>query len=245
LASSVHRASARCNPQQHGRFARSNPLTMNVYFMCTYYSQWAHNNLAPRTQDQWCSFKFCRAVKNKGINGTLTVPLATGHEVINATNVARARWIFGLFIKHKLNDLSLPSPVLIPVPSKDGLIGADTFRSLEMVHEATSPHGTWPIATVIRFSERLTPAYAGGLRGREALKPYLRVVAAPPPGSIILVDDIVTTGGSLLACYDVLAEVGRAPFAAIVCGNTVSDSLLSAFGNHYKTIDTTLQLVNC
>ena len=47
---------------------------MIVYFMCIYYPQWAHKNLAERTQDQWDAFKFCRAVKSKNINGTMCFP---------------------------------------------------------------------------------------------------------------------------------------------------------------------------
>jgi phosphoribosylpyrophosphate synthetase len=72
----------------------------------------------------------------------------------------------------------------------------------------------------------------------DALRPYLRMVDKAPPGVLILVDDIITTGGSLMAAYNVLSEGGAAPAYAIVCGHTVSDSLLSAFGPHTKTVDT-------
>jgi hypothetical protein len=216
---------------------------MIVYYMCTYYSQWAHEHIAPRSQDQWYSFKFCRAVKNRRINGTLTFPWQAGPEIIGVQNVGRARWIFGVFIKYTLERLNLQSPVIIPVPSKDGLIGAPSFRSLEMITEATAEHGNWTIAPVLRFSQALVAANAGGPRGREALRPYLRVSSAPPSGELILVDDIITSGGSLLASYDALAGVGRPPVAAIVCGHTVSDALLSAFGSHEKNIDTSPQRI--
>jgi hypothetical protein len=217
---------------------------MNVHFMCTYYSQWAHNNLAPRSQSQWHSFKFCRAVKSKRINGTLIVPWRQAPEVINTDNVARARWIFGLFIKRTLTTLGLASPVLVPVPSKDGLLGAQTFRSLEMVQESIADHGRWPVAPAVRFTQALTPANAGGPRGREALLPYLSAAGRLPDGSIVLVDDIITTGGSLLACHDALAALDLPPVVAIVCGHTVSDSLLSAFGKHTKSIDTSPQVID-
>jgi hypothetical protein len=216
---------------------------MIVHFMSTYYSQWAHHNIAPRSQDQWYAFKFCRAVKNKRINGTLTFPWRSGPEIINAQTVGRARWIFGLFIKYALGNLKLRAPVLVPIPSKDGLVGASSFRSLEMIREAVAAHGNWPVAPVLRFSEVLKPASSGGPRGREALRPYLRVSDAPPPGELILVDDIITSGGSLLASHDVLAAIGRPPTAAIVCGHTVSDTLLSAFGAHQKSIDTSPQTI--
>lgn len=217
---------------------------MKVFFMCTYYSQWAHENIAERSQDQWHSFKFCRAVKSKRINGTLTVPWDTGPETISTNNVHRARSIFGMFIRFTLNSLNLQSPVLVPVPSKDGLLDAETFRSLEMVEEAIVGEGNWPIAPVLRVTEKLTPAYAGGPRGRDALKPYLRLIEMPPDGEIVLIDDIITSGGSILASYDILADAGRAPVAAIVCGHTVSDSLLSAFGLHEKDIDTSPQAIS-
>src|ERR1051325_3238025 len=213
------------------------------YFMCTYYSQWAHENIAPRSQGQWDAFKFCRAVKNRRINGTLTIPWRSGPETINAQSVGRARWAFGLFIKHIFDQvLHLQSPILVPVPSKDGLIGATTFRSLEMIQEAIAGHGNWTIVPLLRFSQPLQPANAGGPRGREALRPYLRVTNTPPIGELVLVDDIITSGGSLLASHDVLADIGRPPVAAIVCGHTVSDSLLSPCRfTHQKEIDTSPQ----
>jgi hypothetical protein len=217
---------------------------MIVHYMATYYSQWAHENLAPRSQDQWYSFKFCRAVKNGRINGSLVFPWQDKPEVINEQSVVRARFIFGYFIKHVIEECGFKNPILVPVPSKDGLVGAADFRSFIMLREAISAHGNWPIVPVLRFTEVLQPAHAGGPRGREAIKPYLTVTGTLPSGEIILVDDIVTTGGSLLASHDVLAAVGHAPTAAIVCGHTVSDSLLSAFGHHQKNIDTAPQVIS-
>ncbi len=216
---------------------------MIVHYMATYYSQWAHENLAPRSQDQWYSFKFCRAVKNGRINGSLVFPWANKPETINEQSVARARWIFGLFIQHALQASGVKNPVLVPVPSKDGLLGAADFRSLSMAREAIATHGNWPLAPVLRFNQQLQPAHAGGPRGRGALQPFLQVVTPVPQGDIVLVDDILTTGGSLLASYDALDAVGRTPFAAIVCGHTVSDSLLSAFGHHQKKMDTAPQVI--
>jgi hypothetical protein len=218
---------------------------MIVHYMATYYSQWAHENLAQRSQAQWYSFKFCRAVKSKRLNGSLVFPWLNGPEVINEQTIGRARAIFGMFIEHAIGDSGILNPILVPVPSKDGLFGAAQFRSLAMLQEAVAavPNQNWQIAPALRFNEVLQPAHAGGPRGREALRPYLNVVAPLSEGPIILVDDIVTTGGSLLASYDALNAVGRAPVAAIVCGHTVSDSLLSAFGHHQKNIDTAPQQI--
>lgn len=214
---------------------------MIVHYMATYYSQWAHQNLAPRSQEQWYSFKFCRAVKNGRINGSLSFPWAGNPEIINEGTVHRARAIFGEFIAHVIAHLAIPNPILVPVPSKDGLVGVNDFRSFAMVREAVADR--WPVAPSLRFTQVLQPAATGGPRGREVLRPFLTVAQPMPPGSIVLVDDIVTTGGSILASYDVLAASGRGPFAAIVCGHTVSDSLLSAFGHHQKNIDTAPQQI--
>lgn len=216
---------------------------MIVHYMAAYYSQWAHENLAPRSQDQWYSYKFCRAVKDKHLNGSLVFPWKETSEVINESSVGRARTIFGMFIDHALELLGFTNPVLVPVPSKDGLIGAATFRSHDMLQEALVGNTAWTVAPVLRFNQQLQPAHAGGPRGREALAPYLQVVHPIPPGPVVLIDDIVTTGGSLLASYDALAAVERTPVAAIVCGHTVSDSLLSAFGDHQKSIDTAPQKI--
>jgi hypothetical protein len=217
---------------------------MIVHYMATYYSQWAHDHLAPRSQDQWYSFKFCRAVKSGRINGSLIFPWAEGPETINEQNVGRARSIFGIFITHAIGHCAVVNPILVPVPSKDGLIGTPEFRALTMLNESVVPTDSgWHVAPSLRFNQALQPAHAGGPRGRMALKPYLTVADAIPPGPIVLVDDIVTSGGSLLASYDALAAVGRSPIAAIVCGHTVSDSLLSAFGHHQKNIDTTPQQI--
>jgi hypothetical protein len=71
-----------------------------------------------------------------------------------------------------------------------------TFRSLQMTLESTIEHGNWTVAPIVRFTEALQPAHQGGpRRGREAMKPYLRVIAQPPAGSLILVDDLITSGG--------------------------------------------------
>jgi len=214
---------------------------MIVHFMCVYYSQWAHKNMAPRSQAQWDAFKFCRAVKNRRINGSLVVPLRAGPLTITEQNVGQARANFGRFIADTLGSMQGISPVIVPVPSKDGLLDAASFRSLEMIQESIAPYGNWSVAPILRFTQPLQPASQGGPRGREALRPYLRVSGTVPPGDLVLIDDLITTGGSLLPSYDALADVDRTPIAAIVCGHTVSDSLLSAFGYHQKTIDTDQQ----
>lgn len=205
---------------------------MIVYFMCVYYPQWAHNNIAKRTPSQWDSFKFCRAVKNRKINGSLKIPFSSGDETVNQTNVGRAREVFGLFIDRKCRSILALDPVFVPVPSKDGIVGTENFRSLEMLRESLKSYPNYRICPAIRFKQSLQSAFSGGPRGRGALLPYMEIVCEIPQGAIILVDDIVTSGGSLMDSFELLARVNRTPYAAIVCGRTMNDSLLAAFGDH-------------
>lgn len=154
---------------------------MIVHYMATYCSQWAHDNLAPRTQEQWYSFKFCRAVKNRRLNGSLVFPWREGPETINDQSVGRARAIFGMFLSHALANLGVTHPVLIPVPSKDALIGAQQFRSLTMLQESTAATQSqnWQVAPVLRFNQALQPAHAGGPRNLAAsVRERLRSISA-------------------------------------------------------------------
>ena len=213
--------------------------------MCAYYSQYAHKQLAARTQRQWDAYMFCRAVKYGRLNGSLTFPWKKGPEIITQLTVGRARWIFGVYILDTLKKLGLDNAILVPLPSKDGLLDAPSFRSYVMLQEALQSHQTRVIiAPHLRFIIALQPAHLGGPRGREVISQYLRLIAELPPGPVVIVDDIITTGGSLLAAYDVLEMAGRPPAAAIVCGHTVADSLISAFGHHTKNIDTAPQAID-
>ena len=211
---------------------------MDLHFLCAYYPQWAHVNLAPRTQQQWDAFKFCRAVKNRRINGSLKFPLKPKPEIITEANVGRARAIFGRFIEVTLEQIEIENAILIPFPSKDGILGAASFRSLDMLTESISSRPiSVRICPVLRFNEQLKQAHAGGPRGRAAIYPYLTLSGPIPNGEIVLVDDLVTTGGSIMAAQDILREHGHFPSAAISCGLTVSDSLFAPFGLHSRPID--------
>jgi len=212
---------------------------MNVHFMCAYYSQYAHKNLAPRTQKQWDAFKFTRAVKSGLINGYMTVPWKNKpHEEIDTKNVHRAREIFGSFVRGRISHLGIEDPSIIPVPSKDGLVRAETYRSAEMVREAMAGSDLEAnVECILRFSKEMERAAAGGTRDRTALAEGMVLISRPRSRAVILVDDVITTGGSLLAAYDVLSAAAYPPTCAICCAHTVSDNLTAAFGHHEREYD--------
>lgn len=213
---------------------------MNVHYMCAYYSQWAHETLAPRSQVQWDAFKFTRAVKSRRINGYLTVPWKNiPHERIDTSNIHRPRQIFGHFINNIIQYLGLETPSIVPIPSKDGLVGAENYRSLEMVRESLAGTPLFGnVEPILRFSTQLERAAEGGSRERSFLRQHMTLIGAPRLNPVVLVDDVTTSGGSLLASYDILSHHGFRPVAAICCAHTVSDSLTAAFGSHTKAIET-------
>lgn len=195
-------------------------MTLTIHYLCSYYSQWAHENLAPRSQAQWDAFKFCRAVKNRSINGSCTLPTKTPI-TIKASNVGKARILFGAFIRQKLTESILADATIVPVPSKDSW-NTENFRSLEMVRDALPGYQASIVPAVI-FQEERPKAAEGGDRGYGAVKPFLKINGAVPfDKPIILVDDILTTGGSMLATRDFLVEHGANVACGVVCGKTTS-----------------------
>jgi hypothetical protein len=167
----------------------------------------------------WDAFKFCRAVKNRTINGSCIAPTTTPKK-IEASNVGEARRLFGLFIRQALAE-SYDDAVFVPVPSKDSHNTVD-FRSLAMVREALPIGEKHRAVPLVRFNEPRPKASEGGGRGYNAVYPYLEVSGTPPAGKIYLVDDIITSGGSVLATRDRLVESFRPVEAALVCGRTTA-----------------------
>ncbi|PCK81219.1 hypothetical protein [Rhizobium sophoriradicis] len=195
-------------------------MTLKVHYLCSYYSQWAHNNLAPRTQALWDAFMFSRAVKNRSINGSCVAPTKKP-VTITAGNVGKARELFGAFIRQALTDDVIQSSLLVPVPSKDSW-NTENFRSLEMLKESLPERFHSCIRPLVRFSEERPKAAEGGERGYDSVRPFLRLASPVPQSPLILVDDILTTGGSMLATRDFLVEKGGAVSCGIVCGKTTS-----------------------
>lgn len=197
---------------------------MRVDYLCTYYSQHAHEQIEERTQELWDAYKFCGAVKNRSINGYCTVPLKKPTR-INSTNVGAARVIFGAFIQHIYNKRDYGDAALVPAPSKDSFSTSD-FRSRVMVEEACPTDLI--VVPAVKFNTHLLPSSQGGPRGYAAMHPHMVVEPTCGARPVVLIDDIVTTGGTLLAARDRLVAAGFTVLGAIACGRT-SEARETAF----------------
>ena len=126
--------------------------------------------------------------------------------------------------------------MLVSVPSKDGIKGAATFRSLDMTKEALKDT---PLAGNVvgglMWKQKLTAAHEGGARSRAILAPLLDVDASLKGKKVILVDDLITKGSSLLAAAEALTAAGATVIGAVVCGKISTISTLSISANRNLT----------
>jgi phosphoribosylpyrophosphate synthetase len=199
---------------------------MKVRFICGYYSDLAHKNKQRRPEDYWDALNFCWAVKVGKFKPQFNIHDANSKKVpIRPNNFSVVRRTFGQWIEKSLTVLGAGEDiVLVPVPSKDGIVGAASFRSLDMTSEALK--GTRLAARVnggLRWKQKLTAAHEGGARSRALLAPLLVADDSFKGKTVILVDDLVTKGCSLLASSDVLAKAGAKVLGAVVCGKTIYD----------------------
>lgn len=193
-----------------------------MHYLCAYYSQWAHEHVAPRSAALWDAYQFCRAVKLGTINGYLTAPTRPKPTRIDSGNVREARKLFGGFIEQVIPADQLRSAIICPVPSKDSF-NTDEFRSLVMLRESLGPAYQSNIRPLVRYNTQLQSASQGGERGYDACFPFLSVTGCfPRDSAVILVDDILTTGGTLLATRDRLIASGALVNDALVCGKTTA-----------------------
>lgn len=204
-------------------------MKLTVHAMCSYYPKSAEAEHGSPSQGLWDSRKFCTAVKDGTIRGYLTFTGPNGLiYTINENNPNDARRIFGSFVAKIIKTLDCEPLSIIPVPSKDALIGESTFRSLSML-EATRGDRKWTIEPYLRFTKPLQKASNGGPRNRTLLAHYMRLVAQPSSKNVVIIDDICTSGNHLLACQDILAKAGCTTVAAIVCGHTDHNNAATPF----------------
>ena len=215
---------------------------MLVHYCCVYYSELAHNKISKRTEPYWQSRAFSWAVKTGQFKNKFTVLYRKKNISITRENINKARLIFGNFIDAILKQENADEDtLLIPVPSRDAILDAPSYRSHAMTLAALDT-STWRsrIYDGLRWTELLAKAHEGGPRGREELKAYLRAVGDLEGKKVYLIDDIFTKGGSLLASKDVLEAAGAQVLGAITAAKTVHDFNTVPYG--YQKLELTKEL---
>lgn len=213
-------------------------MSFPVHFVCAYYSQRAHETVSQRHGQYWDAYKFCKAVKAGTINGRLTVPFKKSPITLTSENAAEARRIFGRIIVKRLQGMGISEAALVPVPSKDALVGgSEDFRSFKMVRDSMDGHKGFEVLPLLRYTREMAKASQGGTRDRQALFASTCVIQRTKRRPIILVDDLLTLGGSMLAARDRLQEADMPVECAFVAGRTVWDFLMKPFDNHTIHID--------
>src|SRR5438874_8764382 len=129
---------------------------MKVHFICGYYSELAHKSKQRRPEDYWDARNFCLGVKVGSFKPPFNINENGKKTPINANNFHRVRPTFGKWIAKCVPKFGGKNSVLVPVPSKDGLLAAPSFRTLDMAKEALN--GTDLAATVV-----------GGLKWKQQL----------------------------------------------------------------------------
>lgn len=205
---------------------------MKVCYICGYYSDLAHNKLARRTEDYWDAYFYVWAVKFGAFKRRFFIHSANGKIEVTQNNFKIVRQMFGGYIADRIvNEGMGNDPLLIPIPSKDGVIGNDGFRTFNMLTESMA--GTQFSQSAyggLHWTHQLPKAHEGGTRRRETLKQFLHVDPAVAGRDVILIDDLLSTGGSLLAAKDRLQEVGANVLGAVTCGRTIYDFQTKPFG---------------
>lgn len=204
---------------------------MKVHFICGYYSDLAHA-LKRRPEDYWDAYFYVWAVKVGKFRRSFFAHKPSGKIQINRGNFELVRQWFGDFIVHTLRSENAPDDILlIPVPSKDGVVGEKTFRTLEMVREALSEKPfEASIFDGIRWKTKLQAAHEGGGRSRAFWRDQMVVDPAVEGRSVVLIDDVLSTGSTLLAARDAVVAAGGTVLGAIACGRTIYDLDTKPFG---------------
>ncbi|MGY2052420.1 phosphoribosyltransferase family protein [Methylobacterium sp. JK268] len=206
---------------------------MKVHFICGYYSDLAHRQIAKRPEDYWNANFYVWAVKMGSFKRRFYVITHDGSKrYIGKDNFAQARDGFGKFIEKRIKEEGWGDGViLVPIPSKDATLNAKSSRSLEMVTEATrATEYKNSVRDVLRWRRQLTKASEGGERRKAALKPEIELIEDVAGKNVVLIDDLLTRGGNMLAVKEVLEEAGANVLGAVVCGKTIYDFETKPFG---------------
>jgi adenine/guanine phosphoribosyltransferase-like PRPP-binding protein len=213
---------------------------MKVHFVCGYYSDLAHKKKR-RPENYWDAYFYVWGVKVGSFRRRFLIHAANRIIEVTLNNFNIVRKMFGRFIAQQVQKDWGSDVELVPVPSKDGIIGANSFRTSTMLREALSTTAfKAKQLDALYWSEQLDKAHQGGSRRRGFLKNHLATNANLKGKKIVLIDDLLSTGASLLACRDFLEEQGATVVGAVTCGKTIYDLDTKAFGR--QSLDLTEEL---
>lgn len=209
---------------------------MKVNFICGYYSDQAHK-AKRRTEPYWDAYFYVWAVKSGRFKKRFILPYQKNNIAISSDNFEIVRKSFGKFIESVIKTERYDrDSLLVPIPSKDGVVGSSNFRTSLMIQEAVA--GTAfeksPFEG-LHWKTQLQQAHLGGRRNRELLKSHLLAHQDVRDKNVILVDDLLSTGSSFLAAKDILTDAGANVIGAIACGRTIYDTETKPFG--YQSIE--------
>lgn len=204
---------------------------MKVHFICGYYSDLAHA-AKKRKEDYWDAYFYVWAVKVGQFKRSFYAHKPVGKVQITKDNFPLVREWFGDFIVHTLRAEEAKAGVLlVPVPSKDGVVAHGSYRTLEMLQEAmVGQQFEHSVTDAIRWKEKLQPAHEGGGRSREFWRDHMLVSETVAGKDIVLIDDVISTGSTLLAARDAIEAAGGNVLVAIACGRTIYDYDTKPFG---------------
>lgn len=204
---------------------------MKVFYVCSYNSN-IIGQAYPK-DDYLDAFHFCNAVRTNEFTERFYLHIQNGKILVDQSNIALARHAFGTFIAKRIaSEVSWPSPVLVPMPSPDALIGVSSYRSWRMLSEAMA-------STELKLSPVDALFWADGPPhdlvnadpGKRHILSQSMLCDFPLRGqAVVLVDDLVSSGTTLLAARDCLEAEGAAILGAIVCGRVRHDFQTPPFG---------------
>jgi hypothetical protein len=202
---------------------------MRVVFFCGYYPDRAHK-LQHRTEDYWNAYFYVWAVKVGTFKRNFYILRPSRLNITN-DNFQLVRKNFGKWASEQLPRFSKLPLSVVPVPSKDGLIGMASYRSLQMTVEAfkDTPYADC-VLDGLRWKKEAQKAHEGGPRKRAVLSPLLKALPSVHGRRIVLFDELFSTGGSLLSSSDRLTTAGADVLGAITCGRTIYDFKTPPFG---------------
>ena len=205
---------------------------MKILFMCGYYSDAAHET-AERTSEYGDAYRFCRAVRSGAFEEKFYIHTQKDKILVNENNIDLARRAFGKFIEKRIaEETSWPSPVLVPMPSEDAVIGVNHFRSWFMLNEALA-QTELRLSPVDALFWKKTPrpgVLDAAAAERKALAGMMTCDFPLRGQAVVLVDDLVSTGTTLLAARDCLTAEGAAVLGAVTCGRVIHDFHALPFG---------------